>query len=138
MLDLGIIRQANPGIFHYLPLGVRAVEKLIKVIDKEMHNIDAQKVIFSSLINAKLWRKTGRLDNSTELFKVADRHKSVYILSPVGNSLIFCINLHVFTEIINCRHMKKQLVIYWHQFPQSLTSSFHLDCTKSLASIGMK
>lgn len=92
MLDFGIIKQSNTGIFHYLPLGVRILEKLTKIIDEEMSKIDAQKVILPTLINAKLWEKTGRLDDaSAELFKVADRHRNDYILSPVGNYFFFVV-----------------------------------------------
>lgn len=60
MLELGIIKQASPGTFHFLPMGVRSLEKLIKIIDYEMAQIDAQKVIFPSLINAKLWETSGK------------------------------------------------------------------------------
>lgn len=85
MLELGIIRQAYPGVFHYLPLGVRVLEKLVKIIDNAMLDINAQKVIFPTLISGKLWERSGRLhDVSAELFKVEDRHKNIYLLSPVG------------------------------------------------------
>lgn len=59
MLELGIIKQANPGIFHYLPLGVRVLEKLTNIIDNEMATINAQKVILPYLINSNLWKQTG-------------------------------------------------------------------------------
>lgn len=60
MLEMGIIRPAGTGSFHLLPLGVRALEKLSKIIDKEMVNIGGQKVIFPALSNANLWKATGR------------------------------------------------------------------------------
>ncbi|KAK9719788.1 Anticodon binding domain [Popillia japonica] len=83
MLDLGIIKLASPGTFHLLPLGVRALEKLKSFIDKEMHKINAQKLALPALTQAELWEKSGRLNNSAELFTVTDRHKNLYILSPV-------------------------------------------------------
>lgn len=61
MLELGIIRQASPGSFHFLPLGLRALEKLIRLVDLEMSRIGAQKVMFPTLTNAKLWESTGNL-----------------------------------------------------------------------------
>ncbi|XP_017782213.1 PREDICTED: probable proline--tRNA ligase, mitochondrial [Nicrophorus vespilloides] len=83
MLDLGIIKQSSPGSFHYLPLAVRSLNKLTKIVDEEMANIDAQKVIFPTLTYSKLWEKTGRIsDVDSELFKVKDRHDGSYILSP--------------------------------------------------------
>lgn len=59
MLDLGIIKLASPGTFHLLPLGVRALEKLKSVIDKEMHKINAQRLALPTLTPAELWEKTG-------------------------------------------------------------------------------
>ncbi|KAF2901000.1 hypothetical protein ILUMI_05184 [Ignelater luminosus] len=83
MLELGIIRQASPGSFHFLPLGLRALEKLIRLVDLEMSRIGAQKVMFPTLTNAKLWESTGRLDDiGPELFRLKDRHQHTYILSP--------------------------------------------------------
>lgn len=60
MLDLGIIRHANTGLFHYLPLGVRALEKMTKIVDDEMQNIGAQKICLPTLTAAELWKKTGK------------------------------------------------------------------------------
>ncbi|KAI4457943.1 mitochondrial ribosome protein l39/prolyl-trna ligase family member [Holotrichia oblita] len=81
MLDLGIIKLASPGIFHLLPLGIRALEKLKSLIDKEMHKINAQRLALPALTPAELWEKT-------ELFTLTDRHKNLYILSPTHEEAI--------------------------------------------------
>ncbi|KAK4883520.1 hypothetical protein RN001_006839 [Aquatica leii] len=89
MLDLGIIRQASPGSFHFLPLGVRALEKLTLLVDKQMSKIGAQKVIFPSLTNSNLWKSTGRLqDFGAELFTLKDRHDHIYVLSPTHEEAV--------------------------------------------------
>lgn len=59
MLDLGIIRSANPGNFHLLPLGLRALDKLRSLIDEEMHKIGGQKLKLPALTQAALWEKSG-------------------------------------------------------------------------------
>lgn len=59
MLELGIIHQANPGCFHYLPLGVRALNKLVNIIDTEMQSIGGQKLIFPTLVKSDLWTQSG-------------------------------------------------------------------------------
>nr|CAI5855484.1 unnamed protein product [Callosobruchus analis] len=83
MLELGIIHQATPGCFHFLPLGLRALEKLVKIVDNEMLMIGGQKILFSELTNTQLWKKSGRLnDAGPELFTLKDRHNHHYILSP--------------------------------------------------------
>lgn len=86
MMDLGIISSTSPGMYTLLPLGLRSLEKLIKIVDYEMESIDGQKLLLPSLTNTKLWEKSGRLNNnidSSELFQLTDRHGHSYLLSPV-------------------------------------------------------
>lgn len=84
MMDMGIISPCSPGMYSLLPLGLRSLEKLIKIVDKEMRNIGGQKLLLPNLTSTKLWEKTGRLDDmNRELFQLQDRHGSSYILSPV-------------------------------------------------------
>ena len=59
MLDLGIIHQANPGCYHFLPLGLRALNNLIRLVDVELKKINCQKIEMPTLINSKLWEKSG-------------------------------------------------------------------------------
>lgn len=61
MMYNDIIQSCHPGGFHLLPLGQRALDKLIKVIDEELEAIGAQKISMPSLAPAKLWMKTGLL-----------------------------------------------------------------------------
>lgn len=106
MLELGIIQQANPGSFHFLPLGIKSLNKLKNIVNDEMCRVGGQKVMFPSLINSKLWKNSGmkykfnpvfwsnfvhifffsgRLKNAgSELFQLKDRHNHDYVLSPVG------------------------------------------------------
>lgn len=58
-MEMGIIRQSSPGCFHFLPLGVKSLEKLISLIDEEMQKIGGQKVIFPTLTDSKLWDISG-------------------------------------------------------------------------------
>jgi len=68
-----------------LPLGMRALNKLINLVDKEMSNIGAEKILLPALTSATLWKKTDRYDtNRSELFTVIDRHDREYLLSPVS------------------------------------------------------
>lgn len=83
MIDNGIIHQANNGMFDLLPLGQRALQKLINLVDHHMQAVGAQKVTFPLLTNSALWKSTDRLESSgPELFMLQDRHKKNYILSP--------------------------------------------------------
>ncbi|KAM4642255.1 putative proline--tRNA ligase, mitochondrial [Discoglossus pictus] len=83
MIKAGLIRPSSPGCFHFLPYTVKAMEKLIKLIDLGMHNIGGQKIDMSSLCSAQLWRQSERWDLvGKELFRLADRHSQNYCLGP--------------------------------------------------------
>lgn len=84
MLDLGIIRSASPGTFCLLPLGERSLGKLINIVDREMENLGAQKLLLPLLTSGDLWKITGRWKTAgTELFTLKDRHNKEFVLSPV-------------------------------------------------------
>ncbi|XP_054836745.1 probable proline--tRNA ligase, mitochondrial isoform X2 [Eublepharis macularius] len=89
MLLGGLICPASPGCYHYMPYTVRAMEKLIKVIDREMQIIGGQKVNMPTLCSAKLWKASGRWElMSKELLRLADRHGQEYCLGPTHEEAI--------------------------------------------------
>ncbi|XP_012288887.1 probable proline--tRNA ligase, mitochondrial [Orussus abietinus] len=89
MIDMGIIRQANVGMYALLPLGIRVLQKLINLVDYEMAHVGAQKMLLPALTSTKLWEKTNRLNsNSSELFTLFDRYDKQYILSPTYEEAI--------------------------------------------------
>lgn len=59
MLELGIIRQAIPGCFHFLPLGLKSLNKLIKIVENEMKKIGGQNILFPGLTSSSLWKESG-------------------------------------------------------------------------------
>lgn len=89
MISYGIIKPVSIGMYALLPLGLRTLNKLIELVDKEMANIGAEKILLPALTSTALWKKTDRYDsNKTELFTVRDRHKKTYVLSPTYEEAI--------------------------------------------------
>lgn len=89
MLQVGLIHPASPGCYHLLPYTVRAMEKLVRVIDQEMQTIGGQKVNMPSLSPAELWRATNRWDSlGRELLRLRDRHGKEYCLGPTHEEAI--------------------------------------------------
>ncbi|EFN79469.1 probable proline--tRNA ligase, mitochondrial [Harpegnathos saltator] len=89
MINYGIIKSVSTGMYSILPLGMRVLNKLIKIIDKEMTDLGAEKIMLPALTSAKLWKKSNRYNsNKTELFTVTDRHDKEYILSPTYEEAI--------------------------------------------------
>ncbi|KAL6257409.1 hypothetical protein P5V15_010981 [Pogonomyrmex californicus] len=89
MVNYGIITPVSMGMYALLPLGMRILNKLINLVDKEMANIGAEKILLPALTPAALWKKTKRYNsNKTELFMLKDRHQKEYILSPTHEETI--------------------------------------------------
>ncbi|XP_074953649.1 putative proline--tRNA ligase, mitochondrial [Phalacrocorax aristotelis] len=89
MLQGGLIHPSGPGCYYYLPPIVRAMEKLIKVMDEEMQAVGGQKLNVPSLSSAELWRASGRWDQmGPELFRLADRHGKDYCLGPTHEEAV--------------------------------------------------
>ncbi|XP_014726160.1 PREDICTED: probable proline--tRNA ligase, mitochondrial [Sturnus vulgaris] len=89
MLQAGLIHPTIPGCYSYLPPTVRAMEKLIKVMDQEMQAVGGQKLNLPSLCSAELWRASGRWDQmGPELFRLVDRHNHGYCLGPTHEEVV--------------------------------------------------
>ncbi|NXX86811.1 SYPM protein, partial [Urocolius indicus] len=89
MLQAGLIHPASPGCFHYTPPTVRAVEKLVRLMDEEMRAVGGQKLSMPSLSAAELWRASGRWDRmGPELFRLEDRHGKGYCLGPTHEEAV--------------------------------------------------
>ncbi|XP_030850738.1 probable proline--tRNA ligase, mitochondrial [Strongylocentrotus purpuratus] len=89
MMEAGLIRQASPGTFHLLPLAMRALEKLIKVIDTEMQKVGGQKIAMPGMTPSSLWKTSGRYsDYGPELITLQDRHNVDYCLGPTHEEAV--------------------------------------------------
>ncbi|XP_059090162.1 probable proline--tRNA ligase, mitochondrial [Tigriopus californicus] len=91
LLDLGFIKPADkaPGMYHYLPMAMRSMDKLMGLIDAVMMKYDCQKVQLPTLTSSHLWEKSERLDSmGKELMKVKDRRDREFVLSPTHEEVI--------------------------------------------------
>ena len=89
MVDFGLIRPCQHSSYAFLPLAMRSLEKLNKLIDNHMENIHAQKILLPTMTDAKLWKKSGRLNKiQDELFRLKNRHDHELILGPTYEEAI--------------------------------------------------
>lgn len=63
LIRAGFVHKEMAGVYDYLPLGLRVLEKIKKVIREEMNSVDSQELIMSSLQHPSVWEKTGRWDD---------------------------------------------------------------------------
>ncbi len=100
MVRAGLIRRISAGVYDWLPLGWRSMQKIMHIIRQEMDAIDAQEIHLPALLPADLWKQTGRyMDYGPLLFKLKDRKGSEMILGPTHEECVTelmkaCINSH--------------------------------------------
>ncbi len=83
MLRAGYVRQVSAGIYAYLPLANRTIEKLKNIMRQEFDKIGAVEMLAPALLTADLWRESGRYDTyGDDLYKLKNRDKSDFILGP--------------------------------------------------------
>ncbi|HEX9021685.1 MAG TPA: proline--tRNA ligase [Nitrospirota bacterium] len=74
MVRAGFVRQLAAGLYIYLPLGIRVMEKISRIIREEMNAIGGQEVTMPVLNPAEVWQQTGRWDSiGDEMFRLKDR-----------------------------------------------------------------
>ena len=83
LVRAGYIRRQGPGIFAWLPLGLRVRRKIEKVIREEMTAIGAQEVHFPALLPREPYELTGRwTEYGDGIFRLKDRKEADYLLAP--------------------------------------------------------
>ena len=83
MLRAGYVRQVSAGVYSYLSLANRVIEKAKKIMREEFDKIGAVEMLAPALLSADLWRESGRYETYGEdLYKLKNREKSDFILGP--------------------------------------------------------
>lgn len=89
MLRAGMIRKLASGLYTWLPLGLRVLRKVEKVVREEMNRIGAMEVLMPAIQPAELWQESGRWEKfGTDLLKVQDRHKRDFCVGPTHEEVI--------------------------------------------------
>ena len=83
LLRAGYIRRQAPGVFAWLPIGLRVKDRLERIIREEMTTAGAHEVHFPALLPREPYEETGRWDEYGDaLFRLKDRHGADYLLAP--------------------------------------------------------
>lgn len=85
MLRAGMISRTASGIYCWLPLAVRILEKIERIISEEQEKIGAQKVLFTTIQPAEIWKESGRYDAyGKEMLRIKDRKDGEFLYSPTN------------------------------------------------------
>jgi prolyl-tRNA synthetase len=89
MLRAGMIQKLSAGIYNYLPLGLRVIRKVEKIIREEMAKCGATELLMPMVVPAELWQESGRWDHyGPELLRLTDRKNNPFLLGPTHEEVI--------------------------------------------------
>ena len=88
LVRAGYIRRAAPGIYSWLPLGLKVLAKVERIVREEMDAIGAQEVHFPALLPREPYEATGRWEEYGDgLFRLQDRRGNDYLLAPTHEEM---------------------------------------------------
>ena len=92
MLRSGMIKQISSGVYSWLPLGVRVLQKIQNIVREELNSIEAQEILLPSLQPLSIWKKSGRAleesDLKSQIFHLTDHKENKYVLPPSGEEAV--------------------------------------------------
>src|ERR1700723_2490047 len=89
MLRAGLVRQTSAGIYAWLPLGLRVLRNIERIVREEQDRAGAQEILMPTIQPAELWRESGRYeDYGKEMLRIRDRHDRDMLYGPTNEELI--------------------------------------------------
>jgi prolyl-tRNA synthetase len=89
MMRAGMIKRLGAGIYNYMPMGLRVIRKVERIIREEMERAGAIELLMPVVQPAELWQETGRFDKmGPELMRVKDRHDRDFIIQPTSEEVV--------------------------------------------------
>ncbi len=89
MLRAGMIRQQSQGIYSWLPLGKRVMDKVNRIIREEQDRSGAVELLMPTLQSAELWQESGRYDDyGKEMLRIKDRQDRQMLYGPTNEEMI--------------------------------------------------
>ncbi|MEK6606305.1 MAG: proline--tRNA ligase [Myxococcota bacterium] len=89
LLRAGCMRKVAAGIYTFLPLGLRALAKIQRIVREEMTRAGAQEVLMPAVQPAELWQESGRWEQyGPELLRFKDRKGTEFCLGPTHEEVI--------------------------------------------------
>jgi prolyl-tRNA synthetase len=89
MLRAGLIRQEAAGIYAFLPLGLRVLRKVCRIVREEQNRSGAIEMLMPTIQSADLWRESGRYEvYGKEMLRIQDRHERDMLFGPTNEEMI--------------------------------------------------
>ena len=124
LLRAGMIRKLTAGIYTYLPLGLRALNNVAKIVREEMDRAGALEILMPAVQPADLWKESGRWDfYGRELLRFVDRHDRESCLGPTHEEVVTDLVRH---EIRSYRQLPVNLYQIQTKFRDEIRPRFGL------------
>ncbi|WP_349365242.1 MAG: proline--tRNA ligase [Roseitalea porphyridii] len=89
MLRAGMIRQQSAGIYSWLPLGKKVLEKINQIVREEQNRAGAIEILMPTIQPADLWIESGRYnDYGQEMLRIRDRHDRAMLFGPTNEEMV--------------------------------------------------
>ncbi|MFC5068812.1 proline--tRNA ligase [Flaviflagellibacter deserti] len=89
MLRAGMLRQESAGIYAWLPLGKRVLDKVCAIVREEQNRAGAIELLMPTIQGADLWRESGRYDDyGKEMLRIRDRHERDMLFGPTNEEMV--------------------------------------------------
>ena len=89
LLRAGMIRKLAAGVYNYLPLGLRSIRKVEKIVREEMNRAGAIEILMPTVQPAELWQESGRWEQyGKELLRFRDRKDAEFCLGPTHEEVV--------------------------------------------------
>jgi prolyl-tRNA synthetase len=89
MTRAGMIKKLGAGIYNYMPMGLRVIQKVERIVREEMNRAGAVELTMPVIQPAELWQETGRFDKmGPELLRIKDRHDRDFVVQPTSEEVI--------------------------------------------------
>jgi prolyl-tRNA synthetase len=124
LLRAGLVRKLTGGLYTFLPLGVRVLRKIERIIREEMNRAGGLEVLMPALQPPELWQKSGRYDLMRDVFfKAKDRANKEWVLGPTHEEVITTL---VAGEISSYRQLPKNFYQIQTKFRDEIRPRFGL------------
>jgi prolyl-tRNA synthetase len=124
LLRAGLVRKLTGGLYTFLPLGLRALRKIERIVREEMDRAGALEVLMPALQPPDIWQRSGRYETAAEvLFKVRDRARKEWVLGPTHEEVITTL---VAGEINSYRQLPKNFYQIQTKFRDEIRPRFGL------------
>ena len=124
LLRAGLIRKLAGGLYTFLPLGLRALRKVERIVREEMDRAGALEVLMPALQPPEIWQQSGRYETAADvLYKVRDRAKKEWLLGPTHEEVITTVAAN---EISSYRQLPKNFYQVQVKFRDEIRPRFGL------------